>query len=100
MPIPEEFKGRYLYHFTHIDNLPNILRHGLLSYNEKEARGIKHVSIANAGIQNRRASMVVPCGPGGFVHDYVPFYFCSLSLMLLSVVNAKNVDQHPLPSHT
>ena len=37
--------------------------------------------------------MRVSCGPGGVVHDYVPFYFCARSSMLLSVVNAKNVDQ-------
>jgi hypothetical protein len=37
--------------------------------------------------------MDVTCGPGGVVHDYVPFYFCARSSMLLSVVNAKNVDQ-------
>ncbi len=40
--------------------------------------------------------MVVPCGPGGVVHDYVPFYFCRLSSMLLAVVRSKNVDQQYL----
>lgn len=40
--------------------------------------------------------MVVPCGPGGCVHDYVPFYFGSCSPMLLGVVNAKNVDQYDI----
>ena len=37
--------------------------------------------------------MAVPCGATGVVHDYVPFYFGSLSPMLLGVINAKNVDQ-------
>jgi hypothetical protein len=37
--------------------------------------------------------MVVPCGPGGVVHDYVPLYFGALSPMLLGVINRKNVDQ-------
>ena len=27
------------------------------------------------------------------MHDYVPLYFCTRSLMLLSVINAKNIDQ-------
>ena len=40
--------------------------------------------------------MAVPCGPGGCVHDYVPFYFGSSSPMLLGVVNAKNVDQYDI----
>ncbi len=93
MPIPDEHNSRHIYQFTHLDNLPDILQHGLLSYNEKERRGISHISIASSSIQDRRAVMDVPVGPGGVVHDYVPFYFCSRSPMLLSVVNAKNVDQ-------
>ena len=93
MAIPPEHKGRFMYQFTHLQNLPTILQHGLLSYNEKAARGIGHISIAEESIQARRARMTVPCGPGGVIHDYVPFYFCSRSSMLLAVVNAKNVDQ-------
>ena len=93
MPIPDEHKSRHIYQFTHLDNLPGILQHGLLSCNEKECRGIDHLSIASEGIQQRRAAMPVPVRPGGVVHDYVPFYFCTRSPMLLSVVNAKNVDQ-------
>jgi len=93
MPIPEEHRRRHIYQFTHLKNLPEILQHGLLSYNEKQRRGISHICIASRSIQNRRAMMGVPVGPGGVVHDYVPFYFCSRSPMLLSVINAKNVDQ-------
>lgn len=94
MPIPEQYQGRHIYHFTHIDNLPDILQHGLLSYNEKKRRGIQHVSIAANSIQQRRAAMRVTVPPGGVVHDYVPFYFGSLSPMLLAVINKKNVDQY------
>lgn len=93
MAIPPEHKGRFVYQFTHIENLPSILKHGLLSCNEKDRLDIQHVSIAEESIQQRRAKMRVTCGPGGVVHDYVPFYFCSRSSMLLRVVNAKNVDQ-------
>jgi hypothetical protein len=93
MPIPEEHRSRYVYHFTSIENLSSILEHGLLSYNEKRRLVIEHVSIAEDSIQKRRANMPVTCGPMGCVHDYVPFYFGSLSPMLLAVVNKKNVDQ-------
>ncbi|MBA7602236.1 hypothetical protein ES703_09322 [subsurface metagenome] len=93
MAIPAEYKERFVYQFTHIENLPSILKHGLLSCNEKDRLGIQHVSIAEESIQQRRARMRVTCRPGGVVHDYVPFYFCSRSSMLLRVVNAKNVDQ-------
>jgi hypothetical protein len=33
VPIPPSHKGRYAYHFTHIDNLPNLLRTGFLAKN-------------------------------------------------------------------
>src|SRR6478672_2947833 len=96
MAIPPKYANKLAYHFTHIRNLPGMIRDGLLSPNEQLRLGKTHKSIAIEDIQNRRAKMVVPCGPGGVVHDYVPFYFCTRSSMLLSVVNAKNVDQYNL----
>lgn len=93
MAIPAQYQSRYIYQFTHLSNLPKILEHGLLSYNEKERLGISHHSIAEESIQERRAEMAVTCGPCGVMHDYVPFYFCARTSMLLSVVRAKNVDQ-------
>ncbi|HCN7932149.1 TPA: DUF4433 domain-containing protein, partial [Escherichia coli] len=39
------------------------------------------------------SEMRVTCGPGGVVHDYVPFYFTKRSPMLLNVIKKKNVDQ-------
>ncbi|KAA3519929.1 DUF4433 domain-containing protein [Agrobacterium vitis] len=95
MPIPAEHAHRYVYHFSHIDNLPGLLQHGFLANNHAQFP-IKHRSIAAEGIQGRRAQMKVSCGPKGCVHDYVPFYFGSVSPMLLGVVNAKNVDQYDI----
>lgn len=48
------------------------------------------------GIQARRAVTPVTCGLQGVVHDYVPFYFGSVSPMLLGVVNKKNIDQYDI----
>ena len=93
MTIPSEYKNRSVYHFTHVDNLPEILKHGLLSTNEKKRLDIEHTAIAYTDIQERRACMDVPCGGGGVVHDYVPLYFCKRSSMLLAVVNGKIADQ-------
>ncbi len=95
MPIPAAYKHRFVYHFSHIDNLPGLLKLGFLSNNHSQFPK-KHRSIAAAGIQERRAKMQVTCGPGGCVHDYVPLYFGSVSPMLLGVVNAKNVDQYDI----
>ncbi|MEL6933784.1 MAG: DarT ssDNA thymidine ADP-ribosyltransferase family protein [Pseudomonadota bacterium] len=95
MPIPAPHSNRFFYHFTHIDNLPGLLETGLLAKGHpnfpKDVR-----SIAAEGIQARRSQMDVTCGPGGVVHDYVPFYFGSLSPMLLGVIHKKNIDQFDL----
>jgi hypothetical protein len=93
MPIPPAHKNRFIYHFSHLDNLHTIIRNGIWCHKKLEQQGQAHKSIALDEIQKRRAKMQVTCGPGGVVHDYVPFYFCARSSMLLSVVNAKNVDQ-------
>lgn len=93
MPIPLAHRYRSIFHFTHIDNLPDILQTGFLCNNHDDFPQNGCRSIAEQGIQERRAQMEVSCGPGGMVHDYVPLYFGSLSPMLLAVVNRKNVDQ-------
>lgn len=93
MPIPTVHASRFVYHFTHIDNLPDLLRTGFLCNNHPNFSEIGCRSVAEPGIQARRAEMEVSCGPCGTVHDYVPLYFGSLSPMLLAVVNKKNVDQ-------
>lgn len=91
--MESKYSGRFVYHFTHIDNLEEIIKNGLLSTNLKAKKGIKHKDIANNEIQHRRSEMKVTCGPGGVIHDYVPFYFTKRSPMLLNVIKGKNVDQ-------
>ncbi len=93
MPISDEHKWRYIFHFTDVHNLDSIIKNGLLCTNMKNKKGIQHKNIANMTIQERRANMDVPVGPGGKVHDYVPFYFSSMNPMLLTLLNQKNVDQ-------
>lgn len=93
MNIPDAYKGRCFYHFTHIDNIESIVKNGLLSTNEKNAKDIKHVNLANENIQTRRSQMEVTCCPFGTIHDYVPFYFTARNPMLLGVLNRKNIDQ-------
>ena len=93
MAIADEHKWRYIFHFTDIHNLDSIIKNGLLCTNVKNKNGIKHKNIANTTIQERRSNMDVPVGPGGKVHDYVPFYFSSMNPMLLKKLNEKNVDQ-------
>lgn len=94
MAIPIKHQEKYIFHFTDVRNLDSIIKNGLLCTNEKKKQGIKHHNIANQTIQERRANMDVTAGPGGKVHDYVPFYFSSINPMLLTLLNHKNCDQN------
>lgn len=92
MSIPAQHTHRHVYHFSHIDNLPGLLKNGFLATNHPSFP-VSHRSIAASSIQQRRAEMPVTCGPQGCVHDYVPLYFGSCSPMLLKVLHTKNIDQ-------
>jgi hypothetical protein len=81
-----------IYHITSIRNLPNILRDGGLWCDRVvQQRNLAHVSIAHQHIKDRRTQKQVPCGPGGYVADYVPFYFAPRSPMLY-VINKGGVE--------
>lgn len=93
MSIPDEHKGKFFFHFTHINNLEEIIKEGLLSTNEKIKKKISHLNVASKDIQCTRHQMQVSCGNGGYVHDYVPFYFCPRTPMFLSIIRSRNFDQ-------
>lgn len=77
-PIPTP-----IYHITHWRNLPSIIANGgLFSCVALKRHNIQYYDIANEDIQDKRAQKQVPCGPGGVLHDYVPFYFAPRSPML------------------
>lgn len=42
-------------------------------------------AIHNEEVQNKRHVTEISCGPGGTIHDYVPFYFGYLSPMMLNL---------------
>lgn len=93
MTIADKYTGKYFFHFTHIENLEDILANGLLSTNEKQDKSIEHVNVASSDIQCTRHEMEVTCGPKGHVHDYVPFYFNPRTPMFLSIIKSRNYDQ-------
>ena len=87
MPLP-------IYHITPIDNLESIISEGgLLAYNVMLETGTNYTNIAYENIQDRRAKIRVPCGAGGVLHDYVPFYFAPRSPMLYTI-NQGNVPNY------
>ena len=69
-----------------MDNLRSILEEGgLWSDTKRRLRGIACTNIAYQNIKDRRAVTLVPCGAGGSVADYVPFYFAPRSPMLFTI---------------
>jgi hypothetical protein len=72
-----------VFHITHVENLPSIVRSGmLLSHAAVIAGGVATTTIGYGHIKARRRGRPVPIGAGGCLGDYVPFYFCSRSVML------------------
>jgi hypothetical protein len=75
-----------IYHMAYLQNLPSILeRGGLLSFNRMREEGMAYQSIAFESVQDRRARKLIPCGPKGCLHDYIPFYFTPRTPMLYTI---------------
>lgn len=79
-PVPTR-----VFHMTRIERLQSIVGYGLLPDNVCRQRQITGVEIGYDHIKRRRALRVVPCGVGGTLADYVPFYFAPRSPMLYAV---------------
>jgi hypothetical protein len=78
-------------HMSHMRNLSKIVASGgLVSVGRLKNAGSAYTDIAYGSIQAQRAAKGVPCGPGGVLHDYVPFYFAPKSPMLFTI-NKGNV---------
>ena len=62
--------------------------------------GRLYKTIHNEEVQDKRHITRIPCGPGGTIHDYVPFYFGYLSPMMLNLKTGRvpgyNEGQAPL----
>lgn len=90
-----------LYRIIHIDNLPQLLARGTLhAPNFTPEDGLVYRPIHNVAVQTNRHQKIIPCGPGGTLHDYLPFYFGPLSVMLLNLktgrVDGYTEGQEPL----
>ncbi len=70
-----------LYFITPIENLDSILAYGLLSHNRIAQLKIRHKSIANGVIQERRKNKPVPGGKYK-LHDFVNLYFNPRNAMM------------------
>ncbi len=73
-----------IYRIIHLRNLPIYLaREAMHSANHWPDDGLEWQTNHDEGVQSKRARRSVECGPGGTLHDYVPFYFGPLSPMML-----------------
>ncbi len=70
-------------HMTSINNLESIIATGkLLCKNALSKNKVTYVDVANQEVQDKRARVTVTLGPGGNLHNYVPFYFWGQTPML------------------
>jgi len=88
MPAPANPK---IYHIVHIDNLRSIIADGCLWSDEIMTQKQGGQVIGMNTIKARRLTLPVSCRQGTRVGQYVPFYFCSRSIMLY-VIHCAN---HP-----
>lgn len=73
-----------IWRIVHRDNLSWILDNGLHCGNS-QVQAPRWVSIGNPELIGKRATHPVPLPPGGFLNDYVPFYFTPFSPMLRNI---------------
>lgn len=75
----------FVYHFTDAANLPKILSSGHIYCKSRLPSNSQRVDISHYDVQRRRRSKPVNCGPGGVLHDYVPFCFAYRSPMMYAI---------------
>ncbi|MDP3350695.1 MAG: DUF4433 domain-containing protein [Hydrogenophaga sp.] len=90
-----------IYRLVHVECLPTLLARGVLhAPNHTPNDGLGYRTIHDVNVQANRRMKQVGCGPGGTVHDYLPFYFGPRSVMLLNLKSGRvagyNEGQEPL----
>lgn len=73
-----------IWRIIHRDNLQWVLQHGLHCGNSAQ-HAPNWVNIGNPELIDKRARCAVPLPPGGFLNDYVPFYFTPFSVMMRNI---------------
>ncbi len=74
-----------LYYITHANNLPSILREGILSHALIEERGLPHEAIYDPGIVERRLAREVPGAGGRTLGGFANLYLQPRNAMLYRV---------------
>jgi hypothetical protein len=83
-----------IFRITHLDNVPWILEHGI-HCKSSSTQDPHFVQIGLPDLIEKRARRTVPIAPGGFLSDYVPFYFTPSSIMLYNIKTGYGVTARP-----
>ena len=75
--------------------MPWILDNGL-HCRSSGARDPNFVSIGNPDLIEKRMNRRVPCGPGGVLEDYIPFYFTPFTPMMYNIKTGRSVSRRDL----
>lgn len=89
MALPKNPK---IYHIVHVNNLASIVADGCLWSDAVIGQRPGGTVIGMHSIKARRLSLPVPCHQGTKVGEYVPFYFCSRSIMLYVIHRANHPE--------
>lgn len=80
-----DLKQTYIFRIVHLDNLPYIVRTGLLHAPLHPDADPNYIQIGDRQLTSKRGQTVVPVGPGGTFRDYVAFYFGPRQPMLYCI---------------
>lgn len=69
-----------LQYITSINNVPSIIEHGILSYNQVKNKNINHHSVSMSEVQDRRKNKTITGGKP--LHDYANLYLSARNPML------------------
>lgn len=83
-----------IFRIVHKDNVGKVLSDGC--HCRSTTDGSRYIEIGNQELIQKRTTREVPCGPGGTLADYVPFYFTPYSPMLYNIKTGYGVPQKPL----
>jgi hypothetical protein len=78
-------RRRFVYHFTHLDNVGAICDSGYLSCDVVAREGSTRIEVGDPEIKESRRRRQIPVKPGGQVGNYVPFYFATRSPMMYRI---------------
>jgi len=81
-----------IYHIVHVRNLASIVADRCLWCDATMGQRQGATVIGMGSIKQRRLTLPVSCHPSTHVGDYVPFYFCSRSVMLYVIHRANHPE--------